>query len=108
MGVPVITVPGSRPVSRSTASILSCVGLTEWIALTSEDYVRRAVQLAGEREVLTELRGTLRQRMRESPLMDELEFARDIEDAYRQMWRAWCSGAGRLAATVATSKGTSQ
>jgi predicted O-linked N-acetylglucosamine transferase (SPINDLY family) len=108
MGVPVITVPGSRPVSRSTASILSCVGLTECIALTPEDYVRRAVRLAGEREALTELRGTLRQRMGESPLMDEIGFARDIEDAYRQMWRAWCSGAERFAATVTTSKGTSQ
>lgn len=92
MGVPVITVPGCRSVSRSTASILSTVGLTEWIASTPEDYVRLAVQFAGERAVLAKLRETLRQKMRESPLMDEIRFARDIEDAYRQMWRTWCGG----------------
>lgn len=91
MGVPVLTVPGSRSVSRSTASILSTLGLSEWIASTPEDYVRLAIQLARERAVLTKLRATLRQRMRESPLMDEVRFARDIEDAYRQMWTAWCS-----------------
>jgi predicted O-linked N-acetylglucosamine transferase (SPINDLY family) len=91
MGVPVLTVPGSRSVSRSTASILSTLGLSEWIASTPEDYVRLAIQLARARAVLTKLRATLRQRMRESPLMDEVRFARDIEDAYRQMWTAWCS-----------------
>lgn len=94
MGVPVVTAPGSRPVSRSAAGILSTVGLTEWIASTPEDYVRLAVGFARESAVLTELRGTLRQKMRESPLMDEVRFARDIEDAYRQMWRTWCGGAG--------------
>lgn len=90
MGVPVLTVPGSRSVSRSTASILSTVGLGEWIASSPEDYVQRALRFAAEDARLAELRQTLRQRMRESPLMDEFRFARDIEDAYRHMWRAWC------------------
>jgi predicted O-linked N-acetylglucosamine transferase (SPINDLY family) len=90
MGVPVITVPGSRPVSRSTAGILSVVGLADWIASTHDDYVRRAVGFARAREVLASLHGTLRQRIRESPLMDEVRFARDIEAAYRGMWRTHC------------------
>jgi predicted O-linked N-acetylglucosamine transferase (SPINDLY family) len=28
--------------------------------------------------------------MQRSPLMDARQFARDVEAAYRQMWRAWC------------------
>jgi len=28
--------------------------------------------------------------MRRSPLMDGEQFARDVEWAYRQMWRNWC------------------
>ena len=91
MGVPVVTVPGSRSVSRSAASILSAVGLTEWIAATPEDYVRLAVEFAREKELITTLRGSLRQRMRDSPLMDEPRFVRDLEDAYRRMWRTWCN-----------------
>ena len=33
----------------------------------------------------------LRQRMEQSPLMDAPRFARNIEAAYRQMWRQWCT-----------------
>jgi predicted O-linked N-acetylglucosamine transferase (SPINDLY family) len=92
MGVPVVTVPGSRSASRSAASILSAVGLTEWIAATPEDYVRLAVEFARKKELITELRETLRPMMRESPLMDEPQFVRHIEEAYRRMWRTWCNG----------------
>jgi len=90
MGVPVITLPGTRSVSRSAASILATVGLSDWIAASPEDYVRLAVKHAGDRALIAELRRTLRERMRRSPLMDELQFARDVEDAYRRMWRTWC------------------
>jgi len=90
MGVPVLTAPGTRSVSRSAASVLSAVGLPDWIAADGEDYVRRAVRFAGEREVLAQLRSSLRSRMRASPLMDEERFTRDLEHAYRQMWRRWC------------------
>ena len=95
MGVPVITLRGTRSVSRSAASILATVGLSDWIAESPEDYVRLAAKYAGDRAVITELRQTLRERMRASPLMDELQFARDVEDAYRRMWRAWCGSEAR-------------
>ena len=94
MEVPVITLAGTKSISRSTTGILSTIGLTEWIASTPEDYVRLAVEHAAEGNGLAKLRGTLRQRLRESPLMDEARFARDVEDAYRRMWRAWCGSAG--------------
>jgi len=95
MGVPIVTVPGTRSISRSTASILATLGLSEWIAASPEDYVRLAVRCAEGRETIAELRRTLRERMRTSPLMDELKFARDVEEAYRRMWRAWCGSGAR-------------
>jgi predicted O-linked N-acetylglucosamine transferase (SPINDLY family) len=90
MGVPVIALRGSRSISRSAASILSTVGLADWIAATPEDYVRLAAKFARDAALLAELRGSLRQKMRLSPIMDEPAFVRDLEEAYRTMWRAWC------------------
>jgi predicted O-linked N-acetylglucosamine transferase (SPINDLY family) len=90
MGVPVLTAPGERPVSRSAASILTTAGLTEWIASGDDDYVQRAIELANP-QTLAKLRATLRPRMQASPLMDEAGFTRDLEALYRQMWRTYCS-----------------
>ena len=90
MGVPVLTLPGALSAARSSASILTTLGLTEWIASTPEDYVRLAVQFARDEATLTMLRKSLRTRMLASPLMDEPRFARDVEAAYRRMWHAWC------------------
>jgi predicted O-linked N-acetylglucosamine transferase (SPINDLY family) len=92
MGVPVVTAPGSRPSSRSTASILSTAGLPEWIASSPEDYVRLAAEYARDEARLVGLRKSLRERLRRSPLMDEERIVRDLEAAYRQMWRNWCGG----------------
>jgi len=92
MGVPVVALRGSRSISRSAASILSSVGLTDWIASTPQDYVRRAAEFARDGERLEELRASLRQRMLRSPIMDEAGFVRDLESAYRAMWCAWCEG----------------
>jgi len=90
MGVPVVALHGTRSISRSAASILSSVGLVDWIAPTPEEYVRRAVDFAGDEARLDKLRGTLRGKMRSSPIMNETAFVRGLEDAYRTMWRAWC------------------
>ena len=92
MGVPVLTLPGEMPVSRAGLSLLSSVGLGELAASSEEDYVRIAVELATDLPRLEELRGTLRPRMRASPLMDASRFSRNVEAAYRKMWQTWCSG----------------
>jgi len=92
MGVPVVTVPGARSVSRSAASILATVGLSSWIAQSPQDYVQLAARFGADRVLLAELRRSLRQRLQASPLMDEQGFVRDLESAYRRMWQSWCSG----------------
>ena len=91
MGVPVVTMTGPRSASRSAASILSSLDLDDWITTSPEEYMERAVRSASQRELITELRRSLRDRMRASPLMQEQQFARDVEAAYRAMWQAWCS-----------------
>ncbi|HTN26178.1 MAG TPA: tetratricopeptide repeat protein [Burkholderiales bacterium] len=94
MGVPLVTLCGSRSVSRSAASILTMVGLDDWIAYSAEEYVQLALRHARDESLLRSLRASLRDTMRKSPLMDEARFARDLESAYRGMWHTWCEGRG--------------
>jgi predicted O-linked N-acetylglucosamine transferase (SPINDLY family) len=91
MGVPVVTLVGQTVVGRAGLSQLTNLGLTELIAHTPDEYVAIAARLAGDLPRLAELRRTLRSRMEGSPLMDAPRFARNIEAAYRQMWRNWCA-----------------
>jgi predicted O-linked N-acetylglucosamine transferase (SPINDLY family) len=94
MGVPVVTLRGRTAVGRGGVSILSNIGLPEFIATTTDQYIRIARDLAGDLPRLAELRRTMRERMRRSPLMDEKRFARNVEAAYRRMWEEWCRSAG--------------
>ncbi len=91
MGVPVITLAGPTAIGRGGVSILNNVGLTELIAHSREEYVQLAVALANDKARLSHLRSTIREQMKISPLMDAKQFAMDIENAYRQMWRTWGS-----------------
>jgi predicted O-linked N-acetylglucosamine transferase (SPINDLY family) len=91
MGVPVVSLAGQQPVSRAGLSQLSNLGLPELVAFNEEDYVKIATQLANDLPRLAELRSTLRRRMESSVLMDAPRFARQIEAAYRAMWREWCA-----------------
>jgi predicted O-linked N-acetylglucosamine transferase (SPINDLY family) len=90
MGVPVVSLAGQTAVGRGGLSILSNVGLQELVAQDADAYVRIAAELAGDLPRLTALRAALRQRMESSPLMDAPRFARNVEAAYREMWRRWC------------------
>lgn len=93
MGVPTVTLCGPTPVARGGASLLRAAGLPQLIAATLDDYVRIAVEVAADREALSALRAGLRARVERAPLMDGARFARNMEGAYRGMWRRWCAGA---------------
>ena len=97
MGVPVIALAGPVHASRVGVSLLTNVGLPELIANDADDYVRTAVQLAADTTHLAELRATLRGRMASSPLMDAPRFTRNVELAYREMWRKWCAVSSKSA-----------
>ena len=90
LGVPVITLAGHRPISRSSASLLAAVGMAEMIALSTDEFVEIACKLATGGPWPTGARIALRQKMLASPLMDEEAFTHDLEALYRRAWRDWC------------------
>lgn len=87
MGVPVVTWPQERVVSRQTFAFLSAIGLPELAAQDGNDYVRVAVTLASDRQRLTDLRGTIRERMRTSSLMDAAGFVSSLEQSLHELWQ---------------------
>ncbi len=91
MGVPVVTLAGSRFVSRICASFLARIGLSDLVSEDLDGYVGRAVALAGDGGRRAALRGGLRARVAGSAICDAAANARSMEAVYRDLWRAWCA-----------------
>ncbi len=97
MGVPHITLAGASARSRVGAGLLSHIGHPNLIAMTSEKYVQRAIELANDIGRLQELRKGLRDRMARSPLTDGKRVTRSLEGAYRRMWERYCNSKAKTA-----------
>jgi predicted O-linked N-acetylglucosamine transferase (SPINDLY family) len=91
MGVPVTTIIGDRLFGRATWSQLSNLGLPELAGKNADEFVALSIALAKDLPRLADLRRTLRDRMKASPLMDDAGFAKGVESAYREAWRRYCS-----------------
>jgi protein O-GlcNAc transferase len=88
MSVPVVSIRGQSAISRAAYSQSQNLGLAdELVGDTPEDFILKAVSLANDPKKLAELRAGLPERMRSSPLMNAVQFARDFEQILRQMWR---------------------
>jgi predicted O-linked N-acetylglucosamine transferase (SPINDLY family) len=91
MGVPVITLRWPTVVGRLSASIMTTLGLTDWIAETQEQYVALAIRKASDLQSLAELRQQLRGMFTSSIIGDQVAYARAVEQEYRLLWQEWCA-----------------
>lgn len=91
MGVPVISLRWPTVAGRVSASIMTTMGLPDWIAETQEAYVALAIQKAGDLTALAALRGQLRNIFTSSAIGDQNAYVRAVEREYRQLWREWCA-----------------
>ncbi|MBI3370704.1 MAG: tetratricopeptide repeat protein [Betaproteobacteria bacterium] len=91
MGIPFISLAARPSVGRLGSSILVNAGHPEWIAASEEEYVEQATALAHDLPRLAEIRQRLRAEMQASALIDEAGYVRNVEAAYREMWRRWCA-----------------
>lgn len=92
MGVPALTLASRPTLGRIGASMMKNLGLGNWVAQSEKEYVDKAVGFALDIGQLNALRAGMRERMKNSPLMDESGFAKGVEAAYRAMWQRWCAG----------------
>jgi predicted O-linked N-acetylglucosamine transferase (SPINDLY family) len=87
MGVPTLTLTGSTLLARQGVSMLSCAGLSDWIAQDTDDYVFRAIRHATDTQALAALRSQLRAQVLLSPLFDSARFAKHFLVALNAMSR---------------------
>jgi predicted O-linked N-acetylglucosamine transferase (SPINDLY family) len=90
MGAPVITLAGDRHASRMGLSMMTAIGLPEFVAHTPEQYVQIAVEMAQDLPRLAAIRAGMRNRLKASPLLDAVGYTRNLESAYRRVWGKWC------------------
>jgi predicted O-linked N-acetylglucosamine transferase (SPINDLY family) len=77
-------------ISRNGETLLNAVGLQDWIAADTADYIGKAVAFAKDGQGLA----TIRARLSLGPLGDAATYARGLEAAWRFIWRDWCARQG--------------
>ena len=91
MGVPVVSLTGDRHAARVGLSLLTAVGHAEWATENEDAYIEKAVALAQDRALRSQLRELLRGEVAESILCDHAGQATRFEAALRQAWSKWLS-----------------
>ena len=87
-GVPTLTRRGrGGMISRNGETLLSAVGLQDWIAADTADYIEKAVTFTQDRDGLAAIRA----RLSLGPLGGAATYARGLEAAWRSIWRDWCA-----------------
>lgn len=91
MGLPIVCVEGYHATSRPTSRILKAMGEHKLIAKDFDDYVKKALKLINNPEVISAYRKVLRTKMMESKLTDGKGFTKSFEKTLRNMWQEYCS-----------------
>ena len=92
MGIPVISLYGTRHGARFGYSILKNLGLEELAVKDTATYIERAVALARDPELLLALHSNLRSMMQKSPLMDAKNYVAEVEAYYEKIWEKYLQG----------------
>ncbi len=87
-----ITLRGRHFASRVASSLLTVVGLPELVTHSLDGYEGLAVRLARNPGELAAIRKKLSQDRLTEPLFDTPRFARNLEGAYKQMWKLYLAG----------------
>lgn len=91
MGVPTISEAGAPVYGRLALCIMTRLGLGDLVGADEDGYVAAAVKLAHDPARLDEIRRTLRDRFRASTLFESAAHIREVEAAYRRLWRDYCA-----------------
>ena len=84
MGIPLICLKGNTHIARVSASLLEHCGLSSLVAANKNEYVNKAVELAGNTELLKELHQNIRPLMHQSQICNSRDLTMTLESVYRE------------------------
>lgn len=88
-GVPLVTRVGQQFSSRNSYTMLVNAGIEEGIAWTDAEYVEWGIRYGTQPELRRLVKEKLLQSRQTAPLWNAAQFARDVENAYLQMWQRY-------------------
>ena len=91
MGIPVVTLRWPTFAGRASASLLTSLGLTDWIAENPDQYMEIAIEKSRDLDSLAALRARLRPQFAASIFGNPAVMVKAIENEYRKLWQEWCA-----------------
>ncbi|WP_223805709.1 O-linked N-acetylglucosamine transferase, SPINDLY family protein [Pseudanabaena sp. UWO310] len=88
-GIPMVTLVGEQFSARNSYAMMINAGVTEGIAWNFQEYVEWGIRFGTESPLRQDVAWKLRQSRKTSPLWDGRQFAKEMENAYRQMWEIY-------------------
>ena len=85
-GTPVLTYAGKTFGGRVAASLLSALGANELITDTTSAFTQSAIRIAGDPQLLAQLKEKIASARSSSPLFNTQRFTAHIEAAYTAIW----------------------
>ena len=89
MGVPVLTLRGNNFTSRCGESINLNLDMPDFIAENKIDYIKKAIKICEDKENLSLIRKSLRERALKSPLFDTESFGKNFFELLNKIWKKY-------------------
>ena len=91
-GVPVVTIAGATPESRTALAQLAGVGMQHLAGADVDEFVSTAVRMANDTSFYNAQRDRLTERLSNAPLFDRPRFVGYLEDAFETMMERHSDG----------------
>ncbi|MBD2177405.1 tetratricopeptide repeat protein [Pseudanabaena sp. FACHB-1998] len=87
--IPIVTKAGEMFTARNGFALMTNAGISEGIAWTDEEYVEWGVKLGKDKNLRQQISQKIKNAKRTAPLWNSKQFAREIENAYSEMWNRY-------------------
>jgi predicted O-linked N-acetylglucosamine transferase (SPINDLY family) len=89
MGIPLVTKVGEQFSARNSYTFMVNANITEGIAWTDDEYIEWGIRLGTDEELRKQVHWKLLTSRQTAPLWNTRQFAREMENAYQQMWNIY-------------------